>query len=141
MKRDRLLVFACVIVLGTLFAKAQEPSRRDGGGQLVALTRLQVDVVRDGSTVARPELMAETGREVRVALDGQFAGNPVLKGLRETVTITPTVKGDDISLAFNIASGDRRFRPSLMISKEVRGSVEWTAADGQPIRLAVSWVQ
>jgi hypothetical protein len=51
------------------------------------------------------------------------------------------VRGDDITLAFNITSGDRQFRPSLVISKDVRGSVEWTAADGQPITLTVSWVQ
>jgi hypothetical protein len=141
MKRNRLFVFACVIALGTSLAIAQEPQLRDDGRTLVALTRLQIEVVRNGSIVARPDLMGEAGRELRVALDGQFAVNPVLKGLRETVTITPTVKGDDIFLAFNIASGGKQFRPSLMISKDVRGSVEWTAADGQPIRLAVSWGQ
>ena len=57
------------------------------------------------------------------------------------VTITPEVRGADIALALNIASGDKQFCPSMVISKDVRGAVEWTAADGQPIRLTVSWIQ
>jgi hypothetical protein len=45
------------------------------------------------------------------------------------------------TLTCAIASGDKQFRPALVISKDVRGSIEWKAADGQPIRLTVSWVQ
>ena len=64
-----------------------------------------------------------------------------LKGLREKIVITPTVRGDDITLAFDITSGDRQLRPPMVVSKDVRGSVEWAAADGQPLRLSISWVQ
>jgi len=55
MRRNRLFVFACVIALGTSLAIAQEPNRRDAAGPNVEPTRLQIEVVRNGSTVARPE--------------------------------------------------------------------------------------
>lgn len=129
MKWSRVFAFACVVGLGMSLATAQEP------------TRLQLEIARDGSVVARPELRVPSGREGRLELNGEWASNPRLKGLRERVTITSTVQGDDVSLSLNIASGDRQFRPSLVISKDVRGSVEWTAADGQPIRLTISWIQ
>jgi len=129
MKWSRLFVFACVVSLGMSPALAQES------------TVLQIDVTRNGSLVAKPQLRLSAGREGRLDFDGQWAGNSVLKGLREKIVIAPTVQGDDITLAFNIASGDKQFRPSLVISKDVRGSVEWTGADGQPIMLTVSWVQ
>jgi hypothetical protein len=130
MNRGRLFVFACVVAFGTSPAVAQEP------------TRLQIQVIRDGSIVARPELRLASGREGRLEMSDEFLPpNHRLKGLREKIAITPTVRGDDIALAFNIASAGKQFGPSLVISKDVRGSVEWTAADGQPIRLSVSWVQ
>jgi hypothetical protein len=131
MNGGHLFVFACVVALGTSPAMAQEPAR------------LQIQITRDGSVVARPELRVASGREGRLELSDEFvpSPNPLLDGLRERIAITPTVRGDDITLAFNIASADRQFRPLLVISKDVRGSVEWTGADGQPIRLTVSWVQ
>ena len=131
MNCSRFFVFACVVAFGTSSVMAQEP------------TRLQIQITRDGSVVARPELRVEAGREGRLELSGEFLPNPKpwLAGLREKIAITPTVRGDDLALAFNIASGDEQFRPSLVISKDVQGSVEWTGADGQPITLTVSWVQ
>jgi len=112
-------------------------------------TRLQIEVTRDGGFVARPELKVTPGGEGRLelgdfvpgaALNG-FRANPALKGLRETVTITPTVRGDDIALAFTITSRDRELRPSLTISKDIRGSFEWVAGDGRPVKVTVAWVQ
>ena len=131
MNCTRLVIFACVVAFGTSPVMAQEP------------TRLQIEISRDGSVVARPELRVESGREGRLELSGEFLRNPKpwQAGLREKLAITATVRGDDLALAVNIASGADQFRPSLVISKDVRGSVEWTAADGQPIRLTVSWVQ
>jgi hypothetical protein len=132
MKCTRFFVFACVVSFGTAPVMAQEP------------TRLQIQVTRDGSVVARPELRVESGREGRLELSDEFLPTPKpswVVGLRERVAITPTVRGDDLAIAFNIASGDDQFQPSMVISKDVRGSVEWTAADGKPIRLTVSWVQ
>jgi hypothetical protein len=94
-----------------------------------------------GALIATPQLRLLSGRQGRLDLDGEWASNPVLKGLRERIEITPAVRGDYITLTFAIASGDKQFRPALVISKDVRGSIEWKAADGQPIRLTVSWVQ
>jgi hypothetical protein len=128
MKWSRLFVCASVVTLSLSPATAQES------------TVLQVEVMRDSAVVARPQLRVSSGREGRVDLDGQWAAAP-LKGLQEKIVITPTVRGNDITLAFNITSGDRQFRPSLVISKDVRGSVEWAAADGQPLRLSIPWVQ
>jgi hypothetical protein len=97
-------VFACVVALGMSTAMAQEP------------IRLQIEVTRDGSLVATPELRLPSGREGRLELSGEWARHPLLKGLREKITITPTVRGDDVALAFNIASGDKQFRPALVIT-------------------------
>jgi hypothetical protein len=130
MKWSRLFVFACVVALGMSSAMAQES------------TILQIEVTRDGSLVAKPQLRLLSGRVGRLELNGEWAAaNPLLKGLREKIEVTPVVQGDDITVAFNITSGEKQLRPSLVISKDVRGSVEWTAVDGQPLRLTVLWVQ
>jgi hypothetical protein len=113
----RLLVIACLVALGMSPAMAQEA------------TRLQIEISRDGSIVARPELRLMPGREGRLEL-----------GPTEKIVITPAVRDDEVALVFNIASGDRQLRPSMVISRDVRGSVEWVAADGQSIRLTVAWV-
>src|SRR5262245_35108882 len=130
MKRCRLLVLACVVALGVPPVIAQDT------------VTLQIEITRDGSVVARPQLRGAPGRELRVDLDGQLAAdNPLVTGLDERITITPNERGDDLALAFNIASGEKQLRPSLVISKDVPGSLEWTAADDQPIRLTIAWVQ
>lgn len=129
MKWTRLFVFACLAAVGVSPAMAQES------------TVLRIEVIRDGSVVAKPILMPPPGREGRLELNGEWADNPTLKGLRESVSITPTVRGDDLTLAFSITSGAKQFKPALVISKDIRGSVGWTAADGQPLMLTVSWVQ
>lgn len=127
----------CVFVFGCIAALSMEPALAQEA------ERLQIEVTRNGSVVARPELRVPSGREGHLRLSGEWVPDPpaFLDGLREMITITPAVRGDDIALAFDIASGDKRFRPSLVISKDVRGSVEWTAADGQPLMLTVSWVR
>jgi hypothetical protein len=131
MKWSCAFVFAGVLALSMAPARGQE------------LTRLRIDVTRSGSLVAKPELKVEAGREGRLELSGESLSKPnaVLQGLRERITITPVVRGDDIALAFKIVSGDKQFTPELVISDDIRGSVEWTAADGQPIMLTVSWVR
>jgi hypothetical protein len=102
---------------------------------------LQIEVTRDGSLIAKPQLVGHSGQELRLDLNSEWVPNARLKGLRENITVVPTVRGDDVSLALNIASGAKQFKPALVISKDVRGSVEWTAADGQPLRLTFAWVQ
>ena len=126
-ERGRVVAFACVVAMCVSSAVAQED------------TVLRCEVTRDGGLIATPQLRLLSGRQGR--LDLEWASNPVLKGPRERIEITPAVRGDDITLTFAIASGDKQFRPALVISKDVRGSIEWKAADGQPLRLTVSWVQ
>jgi hypothetical protein len=73
--------------------------------------------------------------------DDQRLVNPLVKGMRETIKVTPTVRGDDLALAFDISSGGKPnelatrrcdapidpvdackyFQPSLVISKAVKG--------------------
>jgi len=134
MKWNCLFVFACVMALGPSPAVAQER------------TVLPIELTRNGSVVAKPQLILSPGIDGRLSLNGQviregFTAPAWLKGLNEDVVVTPTVRGDEITLAFTIVSGDKKFRPTLVISKDVRGSIEWTAADGQPIVLTISWAQ
>ena len=129
MKWHCLFVFACLLAL-TSPAGAQER------------TVLKIDLTRNGSLVARPQLRLAPGIEGRLDLKGRpELPNPVLRGLNEEVVVTSTVRGDEITLAFSITSGDKKLRPTLVISKDVRGSVEWTAVDGQPLMLTVAWAQ
>jgi len=147
MKRTRLLVCACFMLATTSLAVAQQP------------TRLLIEVTVDGSLVARPELRVPSGSDGHVEISN--APNPRLSGLRETITVTPTVRGDDVAIAFKISSGGKadelpsrrcvapiaprdackQFQPSLVISKDIRGSVEWTSPTAGQVRLTVSWVE
>jgi len=142
MNWSRLFVFACVVGLGMSPAVAQETIPRL---RYLPVTKdqtvLLIEVTRDGALIAKPQLVGRSGQELRLDLNTEFIPNARLKGLRENIKIIPTVRGDEISLALNVASGAKQFRPSLVISKDVRGSVEWTGADGQPLRLTVAWVQ
>jgi hypothetical protein len=144
MNWSRLFVIANLAALGVSPAVAQDPL---SGLPYLPITKdhtvLQIEVTRDGSLIAKPQLVGHSGQELRLDLNTEWIPNASapLKGLRENIRIIPTVQGDDISLALNVASGAKQFRPSLVISKDVRGSVEWTAADGQPLRLTVAWVQ
>ena len=135
MKWSRLFVFACLVAMGLSPVMAQQ-----------SRVVLPIELTRNGSLVARPQLHLTPELEGRLSLNGQVASDRFtapawLKGLNEDVVVTPTVRGDEITLAFSITSGDRKLRPTLVISKEVRGSIEWTAADGQPLTLTISWAQ
>jgi len=97
--------------------------------------RLLFEVTVDGSVVASPELTVQSGGEGSIVL-GEKQG-------KARVAFSPTVRGDDLDIAFEITDGDQRLKPTLRISKTVPGSLEWTSsAQGQkPVRLAVSWVR
>src|SRR5262245_38308597 len=101
MNWGRLFVLAFIVVLGMSPANAQESAV------------LQIEVTRDGSLVAKPQLRLLSGRVGLVELNGERAGTtPLIKGLGERIEITPRVGGTDVTLAFNITSGDKQFRPS-----------------------------
>ena len=96
--------------------------------------RLLFEVTVDGSVVARPELTVLSGGQGSIVL-GEKQG-------KARVTFTPTVRGDDIDIAFDIADGDKRLGPTLVITKTAPGSIEWMSpAHRQTVRLAVSWVR
>jgi len=128
MKRSRTFALAAVLIASTFTAVAQEP------------VRLQFEVTQGASHVARPELRVSSGRE-GLLLVGTDRPNSDLPATRERIVVVPTVRGDDVEIRFTITSGDREFRPSLVISDAIRGSLEWTSIDGQPVRLAVAWIR
>ena len=124
LRHARLIVLACIVAgVAASTATGQESPR------------LLFDITLDGSLVARPELRVQSGGEGSLVLDKKHG--------EARVTFTPTVRGDDIDIAFDITDGDKRLRPTLRISKTVPGSVEWMSpAHGQKtVRLAVSWVR
>jgi hypothetical protein len=122
LSKRMLIVLACLAGVAVSTASAQESAR------------LLFEVTIDGSTVARPEMKLRSGDEGRIQLDEKHGG--------ALVNFTPTVRGDDIAIAFDIAVGDRQLRPRLVISKTVSGSIEWLSeTQGQTVRLAVSWVE
>ena len=97
--------------------------------------RLLFEITVDGSVVARPELKVQSGGEGDITF-GE-------KQSQARVTFTPTIRGDDIDIAFDITDGDEHLKPMLRISKTGPGSVEWISpAHGQKtVLLAVSWVR
>ena len=122
MKWQHLFVLACVVAVGMSSAKAQER------------TGAQFEVAIDGSIVARPEMRVLSGGEGRLELSEVHG--------EERVTFTPTVRGDEVAIAFDISSGGRQFRPTLVITRTIPGSLEWTSSTrAQTIRLTVSLVQ
>ena len=128
MKSLHVLVFALAITLGATSASAQD-------------IVLSVDVSKDGSLVAKPQLRIRSGRQGMLTIDEMDAPTaPAVRGLRERITLTPTIQGENVSIALDITSDTKKFRPSLVISKDLKGSVEWISTEGQTIRLSVSWM-
>jgi hypothetical protein len=102
--------------------------------------RLRFEMSRGDTVIARPDLVLTPGAQGGVVLNGETLADSRLRGLQERMDVTFTPRGDDIALAFTIVSGDRRFHPTVVISKTVPGSLQWTAADGDPLTVTVSWV-
>ena len=124
LRRVRLIVLAGIVAGAAVSTAIAQES-----------PRLLFEVTVDASVVARPELRVPSGGEGSIVL-GEKQG-------KARVTFTPTVRGDDIDVAFDITDGDKRLRPTLRISRTVPGSIEWMSpAQGQKtVRLAVSWVR
>jgi len=120
MKLSRLFVFGFLLSVGISLAIAQES------------IRLQFEVVKDGSTVAKPELSVTSGSAGSIEIDnvGRFG-------------FTPTFRGSDgVAIAFDISSGGKQFRPRLVISKNEPGALSWTSDTGaESFKLMVSWVR
>ena len=124
LRHARLIVLACIVVGAALSTAIAQES-----------PRFLFEVTLDGSVVARPELRVQSGGAGSIVL-GEKQG-------KARVTFTPTVRGDEIDIAFDITDGDEHLKPMLRISKTGPGSVEWISpAHGQKtVLLAVSWVR
>lgn len=120
MKLSRLFVLACLVFVGTSLAIAQES------------IRLQFEVVKDGSTVAKPEVSVISGSVGSIEVDD------VVK-----FAFTPTSRGSDaVVISFDIKSGGKQFQPRLVISKNEPGSLSWPSdTRAESFKLRVSWVQ
>jgi hypothetical protein len=119
MKLSRLLVLVSVFSVGNSLVTAQES------------IRLQFEVAKDGSTVAKPEVSVNSGSAGRIEIDnvGRFV-------------FTPTVRGSDVAIAFDITAGGKQFQPRLVISENKPGSISWTSGTGaESFKLTVSWVR
>lgn len=118
MKWKRLLAFAFV------FSSVTTAIAQDS-------LRFQFDVTKGGSSVGKPEVSVNAGSAGRIEIDN--VGR---------ISFTPSVRGSDVAIAFDISSGGKQFRPSLVISKDKPGSISWTSAAGaESFNLTVSWVR
>jgi hypothetical protein len=116
---SRLVAFVFLFSVGTSLAIAQEP------------IRLQFEVVKDGSTVAKLAVSVTSGSaaNIEIANVGKFA-------------FTPTFRGSDVAIAFDISSGGKQLRPRLVISKNEPGTLSWTSVTrAESFKLTVSWVR
>jgi len=119
MKLNRLLVFAFLLSVGTSSALAQES------------IRLQFEVVKNGSTVATPEVsvISDSAGSIEVEGVGKFAFTPASRG------------SDAVAITFDISSGGKQFQPRLVIGRKQPGSLSWTSETGESFKLKVSWVR
>jgi len=120
MKFSRLLAVVSLVSFGASLAIAQDS------------IRLQFEVVKDGATVARPEVSVTAGSTG--TLEVAEVGN---------VAFTPTLRGSDgVAVAFDIRSGGKEFQPRLVISKDEAGTLSWTSAAGaHSFKVKVSWAR
>ena len=131
MTRLHVIVFACIVALCISTARAQQENQV-----------LRFEISKDGALIASPQLRLQSGMVGQIHLDSRDAPSaPAASGLRERIALTPTVQGENLSIAFDITSNDKRFQPSLVISKDVKGALEWVSYEGHAIELSVSWVQ
>ena len=120
MKLHRLFAFAILFSVGTSLTIAQES------------IGLKFEVVKDGSTVAQPEVSVTSGSAGSIEIDG--VGQ---------VAFTPTLRGSDtLAIAFDIKSGGKQLQPRLIISKSEAGTLSWTSETrAQSFKLKVSWIR
>ena len=119
MKSRRLFAFAFLFLLGMSPAIAQES------------IRLQFDVAKDGTTVAKPQIAVNPGS----------AGSMEISDIGKFV-FTPTFRGSDVAITFDINSGGKQFKPILVISKNEPGAISWTSdTRTESFTLTVSWVR
>jgi hypothetical protein len=115
-----LFAFAILFSVGTSLTIAQES------------IHLKFEVVKDGSTVAQPEVsvISGSGGSIEVEGVGKFAFTPTFRG------------SDNVAIAFDISSGGKQFQPRLVIRKSEPGTLSWTSdTRAQSFKLSVSWTR
>ena len=122
MKSSHSFVCACIVAVLVAVAGGQEAPR------------LLFEVTVDGSLVARPEMRVPSGGQGRLELDERRGDVRML--------FTPTLRADDVSIAFEITGGGREAKPTLLVSKALPASIVWVSpATGQEVRIQISWLQ
>jgi hypothetical protein len=118
MKFSRLLVVACLFVSASL-ANGQES------------IRLRFEVVKDGTTVATPEVSVAAGATGSIKVDavGDIAFKPTLRG------------SESVDIAFHVTSAGKGLQPRLVITHDEPGAVSWTSPGPHAFKLSVSWVR
>ena len=122
MKSSGSFVVVCMVALFVAPAIGQQAPR------------LLFEVTVDGSLVARPEMRVPSGGQGRIELDERRGDVRLL--------FTPTVRADDVSIAFDISGGGRQAKPTLVVSKAVPASIVWVSpAGGREVRIQISWLE
>jgi hypothetical protein len=83
-------------------------------------------VVKDGSVIANPEVSGKQGSPGRIEIKDAFV-----------CVFTPTVRESRLSVAFDIKSGDKHLQPQLVLEKNEPGSISWTSASGEAMKIVV----
>jgi hypothetical protein len=118
MKVSRLFLVACLF-LGASLATGQD------------VIRLRFEVVKDGTTVAKPEIAIAAGATGSMKLDA--VGD---------IAFTPTLRGSEsVDIAFHVTSAGKEFQPRLVITHDEPGSLSWTSPGPHAFKLSVSWVR
>ncbi len=118
MKLHQLIVIACLIA-GASVTTAQES------------IRLQFEIVKDGSTVATPEVSVISGTTGTIELD------------RGRIAFTPTQRGSEsVAVAFDVRLAGKRLQPHLVIGRSEPGTLSWQSDTGaESFTIRVSWIR
>jgi hypothetical protein len=93
--------------------------------------RLRFEVLKDGTTVAKPEIAVAAGATGSIKLDA--VGD---------IAFTPTLRGSDsVAIAFHVTSAGKEFQPRLVITQDAPGALSWTSPGPHACKLSVSWVR
>jgi hypothetical protein len=114
------------VLFGLLFSAAVSPAMAQES------IRLQFEILKDGSTLARPEVTVIAGTAGTIEVDGVGRFD-----------FTPTFRGaTGVAVAFVIHAGDKKLDPRLVIGKNEPGTLSWTSnTRTQTVTVRVFWVQ
>jgi hypothetical protein len=88
--------------------------------------RLRFQIVKDGFVVANPEVSVKPGSTGRIEIKDTFI-----------CAFTATVRESRLSVAFDIKTGAKQLQPQLVLGKNDPGSISWTPASGESVKIVV----